>query len=686
MLLKKRSREKSGASPLTALSRALAQGESSAEVRTLYPYLKAPTKRERSSGRADLPSSVLRPVPRSKRRCSFQRRFLGFSQTVKMPEETAAASTAESTEEKPCSSSAADSSVDVAEEAKKLIGTGNRHLVMGDVVSAVSVFQEACAMLAEKYGDTADECGEAFFLCGKSLLELARMENTVLGNALEGVPEEEGEKQDDSKIESADNLDEKTRDELREQVYDAMSEEKRDSEDKKEAKEDGKEVKESGDMQAKKEDAEDSAVKKEEKSKSPVKNGENTTVHPAKEEKAAESQGKTAKDSVKTDEKASENGNKTTEHLVKSEKAEDGKVKKSPAKCEEKAVEDSGKMEEGADSSKQEDKAMTNGAKKNVQQDVKSTEEPKDGEDAPEPMEEEGGDDDEEEEEDEDEEEGEGKDDKESEEEEVGNLQLAWEMLEVAKVIYKRKESKDDQLMAAQIFLKLGEVGAESGNYPQALEDFKECLALQLKHLPPHSRLLAETHYQLGTTFSYTAQYNLAIEHFTKSISVIESRLAMLQEVIDKAEGAEEAKEEKNEFEELKQLLPEITEKVEDAKESQKTAAAASEAIHQTLGGASTSSAFPTENGGPSSSSTVSQIAVKPADSASSAAASDISHLVRKKRKPEDESPKKDSDAKKVKQETTVNGSGDSASNSNGVQEKMEQEPVNSTSSVETSA
>lgn len=37
----------------------------------------------------------------------------------------------------------------------------------------------------------------------------SRMENTVLGNALDGVPEEESEaaKQDDSKIESADNLD-----------------------------------------------------------------------------------------------------------------------------------------------------------------------------------------------------------------------------------------------------------------------------------------------------------------------------------------------------------------------------------------------------------------------------------------------------------------------------------------------
>lgn len=29
---------------------------------------------------------------------------------------------------------------------------------------------------AEQFGDTADECGEAFFLCGKSLLELARLE------------------------------------------------------------------------------------------------------------------------------------------------------------------------------------------------------------------------------------------------------------------------------------------------------------------------------------------------------------------------------------------------------------------------------------------------------------------------------------------------------------------------------
>lgn len=108
----------------------------------------------------------------------------------------------------------------------------------------------------------------------------------------------------------------------------------------------------------------------------------------------------------------------------------------------------------------------------------------------------------------------------------------------------------------------------------------------------------------------------------------------MLQETIAKAEGEDGAT---KELEELKQLLPEIREKVEDAMESQRTASAASQAIQQALvstyirrnsihitsgsgfkllylcfqGGASTSSAFPCENGGPSSASSapVSQVA-----------------------------------------------------------------------------
>ncbi|XP_040897160.1 nuclear autoantigenic sperm protein isoform X2 [Toxotes jaculatrix] len=569
-----------------------------------------------------------------------------------MPEETSAASSSGSVEEKPCSSSsaAADSSVDVMEEAKKLIGTGNRHLVMGDVVSAVSVFQDACSMLAAKYGDTADECGEAFFLCGKSLLELARMENSVLGNALEGVPEEseEEEQPSNSNIESANNLDEKTRDELRMQVYDAMA---------------AQEETEAANIKLKSEDAKSTAEMKTENGVSPVKRVNGS-------EKASECP-------VNGEEKSSVQ-EATVSGAEKTPGAPVNGVGESPAGSPRKETVTE-KVQIVKEQNGQASEAKPEDGKSNPEAEH-NKEEPQGNDD----------DDDDDEDDDDDDEDGE-RNGQDKEEEEVGNLQLAWEMLEVAKVIYKRMEGKDEQLMAAQAYLKLGEVSAESGNYPQALEDFQECLALQLKHLPPHSRLLAETHYHVATTLCYMDQYSQAIQHYNSSIKVIETRLAMLQEVIDAAEGADGAAEEKNEMEELKQLLPDIREKVEDAKESQRTASTASQAIQQTLGGASTSSAFLCENGGPSSSAafaTASQIPVKSsASTSSSKAVSDISHLVRKKRKPEEDSPVKDTDAKQAKQEATVNGSGDSsASNGNGVQEGKSQEPANQSASVESSA
>ncbi|XP_059198039.1 nuclear autoantigenic sperm protein isoform X2 [Centropristis striata] len=562
-----------------------------------------------------------------------------------MPEEAATASSSGSAEEKPCSSSAAaaaDSSVDVAEEAKKLIGTGNRHLVMGDVVSAVSVFQDACSMLAARYGETAEECAEAFFLCGKSLLELARMENSVLGNALEGVPEEseEEEQPDSSNIESANNLDEKTRDELRKQVYDAMAE---------------KATTEAVDTKLESENGKgDTKVKENGVGKSPAKH-----VNGSEEHSSSTMNGE-AESSVQ---KAEVNG-------AKSPGAPVNGVGKSPTASPEKEA-----VKEKAMASKAQNGDKTEGkdeeSKPEAEQDNEQSgdnEEPEDEDDS----------------DDDDDEDGE-KNGEDKEEDEVGNLQLAWEMLEVAKVIYKKKEGKEDQLMAAQSYLKLGEVSAESGNHPQALEDFQECLTLQLKHLPPHSRLLAETHYHIATTLCYMDQYNQAIQHYNSSIKVIEARLAMLQELIDAADGAAE---DKTEMEELKQLLPDIREKIEDAKESQRTGSIASQAIQQTLGGASTSSAFPCENGGASSSSafaTASQIQVK--SSSESTSVSNISHLVRKKRKPEDESPVKDTDAKQAKQEATVNGSADSsASNGNGVQEGKSQESANQSASVGSSA
>ncbi|PNI52894.1 NASP isoform 22, partial [Pan troglodytes] len=235
----------------------------------------------------------------------------------------------------------------------------------------------------------------------------------------------------------------------------------------------------------------------------------------------------------------------------------------------------------------------------------------------------------------------------ENEEEEIGNLELAWDMLDLAKIIFKRQETKEAQLYAAQAHLKLGEVSVESENYVQAVEEFQSCLNLQEQYLEAHDRLLAETHYQLGLAYGYNSQYDEAVAQFSKSIEVIENRMAVLNEQVKEAEGS--SAEYKKEIEELKELLPEIREKIEDAKESQRSGNVAELALKATLVESSTSGFTP--GGGGSS--------------------------VSMKRKPEEESPRKD-DAKKAKQEPEVNGgSGDAVPSGNEVSENMEEEAEN---------
>merc|ERR1719295_1157397 len=74
------------------------------------------------------------------------------------------------------------------------------------------------------------------------------------------------------------------------------------------------------------------------------------------------------------------------------------------------------------------------------------------------------------------------------------NLQLAWEMLELAKVVYTKQIESGDVENKVQIeerlcstIISLGEVSIENENYAQAVEDLKACLSKQVS-LPKDSR------------------------------------------------------------------------------------------------------------------------------------------------------------------------------------------------------
>ncbi|XP_059709903.1 nuclear autoantigenic sperm protein isoform X2 [Haemorhous mexicanus] len=670
----------------------------------------------------------------------------------------------------PSTSTDKTDSMDVDGESKKLLGLGQKHLVMGNIPAAVNAFQEAASLLGKKYGETADECAEAFFYYGKSLLELARMENGVLGNALEGVQvEEEGEKaEDDSALPAAD---EETREELREQVYNAMGE-------KEEAKKSTEESTVLSEKEVKEEDVEMSEIKEEPKEAAADKNAkpkqveEKTEISVGKEEtseeqkkqvpvkeeaaveeKEVEKEQKTVpEDKVEkaaeeketttevSDKEAKATGEEVEAEVAVEEKRETGEqaaeaTEKEPAvekgeAVEGQAVEEKAEAQAAAaveqketaegdaevaeqkaeekhepvetvteektgesketESSKEpvptEGKETPNDMKEKAEVAAKVEKEEKKGDlmeegegakvekEEKDDLMEEGEETEESEEEDKENDKADDDkeneltvEDKESEEDEIGNLELAWDMLELAKVIYKRQETKEAQLHAAQAHLKLGEVSIESENYTQAIEEFQACLALQQKYLEAHDRLLAESHYQLALAYHYNSDFDEAVLQFGKSMEVIDKRLAILTERIKKADTG--SPEDEKEIEELKGLLPEIKEKIEDSKESQKSAKVAELGLKATLVGTTSGFAQSEDSG------SVSTIPVRKGADGASQCVTDISHLVRKKRKPEEETHQGDNEAKKSKPEPAVNGGGgDAVPRGNEVAEKMEEE------------
>lgn len=375
--------------------------------------------------------------------------------------------------------------MEACESAVNILAQGKRNMVCGEIPTAVNQFQEACAILSKAYGETAKECADAYFCYGQALLDLARMENGVLGNALQGEEEEGSAEEGD-----------------------------------------------------------------EEEGEGTEEEGEGT------EGEGTEAEG----------EATGEEGEETA--------SQDGS---------------------------------------------------QDGENA----------------------------------DDVSNLQLAWEMLELAKLIYTKDDSKEAKLRAAESHLKLGEVSLETEQYEEATKDLNKCLELQKELLEPDNRLLAETHYQLGLAYCFNKQFKESTDSYQAAIKVIEERITNLDKVLEKA--TEEEKQTKDfdspiykavkEISELKELLPDIKAKVDDVEDEKKNMDDLKNLAKEALGGLCSSSA-PAESA--------------PAPPKDDVKASDISHLIKRKRKSEEA---EDESAKKPKQEA-----GDGDAKVNGTSDKKAEE------------
>jgi len=143
---------------------------------------------------------------------------------------------------------------------------------------------------------------------------------------------------------------------------------------------------------------------------------------------------------------------------------------------------------------------------------------------------------------------------------EAGNLEQAWQMFDLAKVIYGKA---GDIAKECESLTFLGEVSLENSNFKQAVEDLTLCLTKRIKALPADSRSIAETHYQLGVAQAHCAEYANAEKSLAAAVTVLNTRIASLK----KMETSDNIT---KELAELTLLCTEIKERTVDHKEMQK--------------------------------------------------------------------------------------------------------------------
>jgi len=165
--------------------------------------------------------------------------------------------------------------------------------------------------------------------------------------------------------------------------------------------------------------------------------------------------------------------------------------------------------------------------------------------------------------------------------EDPSNLQLAWEMLELAKQIFGKHadslaaESEVRMELEAKLsetYQTLGEVSIENENYPQATEDLTMCLRRRQDLLPEDSRCIAETHYQLGVALGFNAQFDEAVNALSDAIAVLEKRIGFLKEgkaSIEATKAKDAFYNAEREIKEIEGIIPEIKEKIADTKDMQ---------------------------------------------------------------------------------------------------------------------
>jgi HAT1-interacting factor 1 len=157
----------------------------------------------------------------------------------------------------------------------------------------------------------------------------------------------------------------------------------------------------------------------------------------------------------------------------------------------------------------------------------------------------------------------------------------AWDVLDIARVMYEKEDSPEAKAKLADVYVCLGDVSLETEKFDQALPDFRAAIDIKQTILEPDNRELAELHYKLALALEYSKQH-LAVEETEKAVKVLRKRLEVLQDKQlaesgdkkgkgkstekDVDQDANQNTEIQKEIKEIQELIPDMEVKIEELK------------------------------------------------------------------------------------------------------------------------
>jgi len=198
-------------------------------------------------------------------------------------------------------------------------------------------------------------------------------------------------------------------------------------------------------------------------------------------------------------------------------------------------------------------------------------------------------------------------DDEEEEQADEDDSQLAYEWLEISRLLYSQKEGKEAKLREAETLSLLAELKTEMEQFGPAKEDYQAALLLQQKYLDQNDRAIATNYYQAGTVDLYLSMPSEAQESFEKAAKIIQNNLDDTKKKFASETDGSKIGKLKRLLDEYESILPEMKEKVQEAQSMVNELNTMKQTLSSTLKSAfgfsssgAGSSSFPTNiSGGP---------------------------------------------------------------------------------------